>query len=237
MITAHLPLIEKKEIAKDTYAFIFPKPKAFSYQAGQYLSLSIEEPAIAAPKGTMRELSLASAPYENTVELALRFRDSEAKRGFLMLNPGDKAYIQGPFGNFHIQQGTEPAVFLAGGIGVVPFVSLIKQSLYDNTTRDFSVFFSNRKLVDIPYLAELTSLANNSKQLQVISTLTNEEKPGHASGYISHELIARHLPDYKNASYYLSGPQRFVGGMWDILEAMAIPDTVIHGEEFTGYGD
>lgn len=233
--TLHVPLLGKKEIAYDTYAFIFPRPKPFSYESGQYISLSVEKPEIAAPSGTMREFSLVSAPYEKTLEVALRYRETPAKKQYHMLNTGDMAYIQGPFGTFHFEKDSSQIIMLAGGIGIAPFLSMIKQSVHEREDREFYLFFSNRFERDIPYLRELTDLREKTDRLTVVTTLSKETHHAHEEGYISPLLLEKHLTPLPDATYYISGPQRFVGGMWEVLETLGVEDTAIHGEEFTGY--
>ena len=238
MKTLYLPLLRKRELANNTFAFHFPKPPNFSYIAGQYVSLSVAPPEIAGPNGTMRELSMVSAPHEKIIELALRFRESRAKKQFLKLRSGDKAYIQGPFGSFQLEKNDKgQAVFLAGGIGIVPFISMLKDDLYNGQKNDFFIFFSNRREIDIPYASELHAIAEKEPTVFLIPTLTAELPTSwqHETGYISPEMIKKYIRDPKQAMYYLSGPVWFVGGMWEVLGQLGIPEKRIRGEEFTGY--
>jgi ferredoxin-NADP reductase len=237
MQTLYVPLLDKREIAKHTYTFSFPKPQDFSYTAGQYLSLSVDPPEIAGPGGTMRELSLVSAPYENELVLGLRFRESRAKQQFMKLKKGENVYLQGPFGNFQLKKNDRQVVFLAGGIGIVPLLSMLKQSLHEKEARKFFIFTSNRKKEDIPFLQELETIADHNSNIKLVNTLTLEQPDDWLGeqGYISSSLIQQHVPSPSDAYYYLAGPQRFVGGMWEVLEQINVPSGHIHGEEFTGY--
>jgi ferredoxin-NADP reductase len=236
MKTLHVPLLRREEIAENTYAFYFPK-EDFSYHAGQYISLCVEKPEIAAPGGTMRELSLSSAPYENELATALRFRESLAKKQFLTLHPGDMAYIQGPFGSFQLEKTEKPIIFLAGGIGITPLLGMLKQALYEKWQNKFFIFFSNRRPEDIPYRDELDSIVKKNKNTTLITTLTLERPTSWNGeyGYINPAMIKKHFAAPKEAYYYLSGPQRFIGGMWEMLDEIGVHAKQIHGEEFTGY--
>ena len=235
MKTYTIELIQKREIAQGTYEFVFRKPSDFAYHAGQYVSLCVDKPEIAIPKGTMRELSLVSAPYEDVLTLALRFRDTVAKLGFMELEPGDTAYLQGPFGDYHLRAEDKTVVMLAGGIGIVPFISMLRQTFHQGDNRPFFLFFSNRQHTDMPYLPELAQLAKEYPQLRIINTLTGTPRDDFESGYISPILLKKYLTPISEGAYYISGPQRCVGGMWEVLEEMHIPVSHIHGEEFTGY--
>jgi ferredoxin-NADP reductase len=237
MRTYRIMLLERIETAKDTYIFSFTKPADFSYHAGQYISLCVEPPEVAAPGGTMRELSLSSAPYEDVITTALRFRDTPAKKQFMQVKPGEQMYMQGPFGTFQLQKSVGTVVFLAGGIGITPLLSIVKQALYEKQENDFIIFFSNRSYHDMPFLPELHMLTRENKNIRLINTLTlvppddwKEER-----GYISTSMILRYLKHPPAATYYVAGPQRFVGGMWEVLDELGVAARQIHGEEFTGY--
>jgi len=237
MQTLHLPLLKKREIAHNTYEFSFPKPSDFSYTAGQYVSLCVEKPEVAGPNGTMRELSLVSAPHEKTLDLALRFRESKAKQQFLQLKKGDYAYLQGPFGSFQLEKKDKPIVLLAGGIGIAPLLSLLKDALHSRWENKFFLFFSNRRQIDIPYYQELQNIVKAQSTVSFIPTLTTGTPVDwqYETGYITPETIKHYVSRYEQASYYISGPVRFVGGMWEILAELQIPERHIRGEEFTGY--
>jgi ferredoxin-NADP reductase len=185
----------------------------------------------------MRELSLSSAPYEDVLTTAFRFRASPAKRQFLTLQSGDKAYIQGPFGDFHLRENDRNIVFLAGGIGIVPFLSVIKQVLHEKQKKMITILISNRREEDIPQFQELNTLLRHKDTITLVNTLTLAHSQAWRgdTGYISTEMISKYVSEPTTAQYYLAGPQRFVGGMWEILEKLQVTPTRIHGEEFTGY--
>lgn len=229
-------MYEKREIATNTFAFRFEKPQEFSFHAGQYISLCVDTPEIAMPSGTMREFSLASAPYEDVLTLAWRHRDTPAKQQFQDIDIGGTAYLQGPFGHFHLKEGKVPIVMLAGGIGIVPLLSMLKQALHEKRQNTILIIFSNRFLRDIPFLAELKTLAT-SPQITLVNTLTRipETSWTEEVGYVTHDMIRKYIFEPIHAEYYISGPQRFVGGMWEVLDELGIETSHIHGEEFTGY--
>src|SRR5665213_4234325 len=70
----------KQEIAAETMAFYFEKPKGFVYKAGQYVDYTLINPAETDAEGNTRGFSLASAPYENDLMSATRMRDTAFKR-------------------------------------------------------------------------------------------------------------------------------------------------------------
>lgn len=237
MKTWHIKLRERKEIADRTYSFHFEKPADFSYHAGQYVSFSVEPPEIAAPGGTMREYSLSSAPYENELATALRFRESKPKQQFMQLRKGDPVYLQGPFGTFAFHSDAAPIVLLAGGIGMTPLLSMLKQALHERWENEFTVLFSNRRIEDIPFLPELQKIVRVNNNVKLVNSLTLDPATHwkEETGYITPKMIQKFITHPTAARYYISGPQRFVGGMWDVLDDLGISANRIHGEEFTGY--
>jgi ferredoxin-NADP reductase len=119
-------LTNRKEVAVDTMAFYFEKPRGFTFKAGQYVSLTQIDPPQTDAKGSTRTFSIASAPEEAGVMITTRMRDSAFKRCLKTMRLGTKLTMEGPFGDLvlHGDPG-RAAVLLAGGIGVTPFRSIV----------------------------------------------------------------------------------------------------------------
>ena len=133
-----MPLKSKKTIAQDTMAFEFEKPLGFKFNAGQTIDVGI---------GTMvYTFSIAAAPQEKILRIATRMRkESKFKQGLLKAK---KVRIQGPSGDFVLPKSTKKSIiFIAGGIGITPFYSMIKANpphkillFYKNSSRAKTAF-------------------------------------------------------------------------------------------------
>ena len=155
-----IALKSKALIADDTWLFVFEKPPGFRYRAGQHVRMSLLHPTGNDPSGNHRFWSFASAPYEDDLAFAIRMRPSPFKLALSQLAIGDKVHIDmladPPKGAFALEpDDRRPAVFLAGGIGVVPAYAMLKQALADDVPRDFLLIYSNHRPEDAPFVAEL----------------------------------------------------------------------------------
>src|SRR6267143_2462054 len=116
-------LTASETVAEGTMAFHFAKPADFSFEAGHSVTVSLIDPPETDRKGNSRSFSLASAPYETELMIATRMRDTAFKRSLKTMPAGGRIHLRGPAGKFTLDGAdARPAVFLAGGIGITPFV-------------------------------------------------------------------------------------------------------------------
>lgn len=231
-------LKDRKKIADKTYLFSFSKPEGFLYKPGQYISLELIKPKETDSEGAMREFSLTSAPYEKTLSIATRIRSTTFKRLVESLPIGEKLTLSGPFGNMTLHSDIYiPAVFLTGGIGVTPFISMIKHVTQINSKQKIYLFLANRNLSDAVFLNELQSITTGNKQITFIPTMTKETNSAWKGerGYVTNQMIKKYIPDILSPFYYIAGKPRLVWYLRETLEKLGIPDKKIRGEEFTGY--
>jgi len=125
-ILNHTTALRKREqIAEGTIAFHFEKPAGFEFRAGQFLDWTLINPPETDAEGNTRAFSIVSAPFESDV-IATRMRDTAFKRVLRSMPLGTEVKIDGPSGSFTLHKNSaKPAVFLAGGIGITPFVSMV----------------------------------------------------------------------------------------------------------------
>jgi ferredoxin-NADP reductase len=149
-------LKERKEVAEGTMAFRFEKPSGWAFKAGQYLDMTLLDPSETDSEGNVRSFSIASAPHEDTLMVATRMRDTAFKRVLRTMPLGTAVKIEGPFGDLILQNDfTRTAAFLAGGIGITPFRSIVHWAAQDKLSNRIVLFYSNRRPEDAPFLAEL----------------------------------------------------------------------------------
>src|SRR5690348_4754381 len=121
-------LIRHEEICEGTMAFHFAKPAGFDYRAGQSIDLTLLDPPETDAEGNTRAYTLASAPFDDDLMIATRMRDTAFKRVLRNAKPGMKVKIDGPFGSLTLHKNSaKPAVLMAGGIGITPFLSIVRQ--------------------------------------------------------------------------------------------------------------
>jgi ferredoxin-NADP reductase len=206
--------------------------------------MTLIDPAETDSEGDSRFFSLASSPGEADLVIAMRMRDTAFKRILGGLQPGDKVLIQilldVPHGAFALHEdASRPAVFLAGGIGIVPAVSMIKDAIERKLPHGLFLFYSNRRPEDAAYLRELQELAEQNPCFTLVATMTEAEKSAQSwtgeTGRITHSMITRHVGDPLLPVYYISGLPEMVSAMKTMLGNSGVGEDSIKVEEFTGF--
>src|SRR6476646_8209524 len=119
-------LNDRRQVAERTMAFQFEKPDGFTFTAGQSIDLTLMNPPETDGEGNGRTFSIASAPDEDLLLVATRMPDTAFKRVLGTLPINSHVTIEGPFGNLVLHHDQAKAgVFLAGGIGITPFRSIL----------------------------------------------------------------------------------------------------------------
>ena len=233
-------LISSKEISLNTFVFHFDKPPEFSFKAGQFVQVTLENPPETDNAGNIRSLSIASAPSEVDLQLAVRIRQSAFKRSLKALQPGDKIVFDGPFGSFVLHDdAVRPAVFIVGGIGITPVLSILRESFHQKFEHRMLLIYSNRIKDDSPFLQELTELEKKYDRFELVPTFTAPDKSGNSwtgeKGQINEAMIKRCVEDISQPVFYIVGSLEMVLNMTAILRNMDVSGDRIVYEEFIGY--
>jgi ferredoxin-NADP reductase len=167
-------LKSKQQIAEGTYEFVFEKPEEFRFNAGQHVQMTLIDPPENDTKGNSRFFRIASTPPERDLMFAMRTRDSAFKRVLSHMESGEKVLIEilleSPHGSFVLHEDTSrPAVFIVGGIGIVPAYSMIKDAIQRELPHKMFLFYSNRR----PERGENRSLVRSILEAHK-STLKNQ---------------------------------------------------------------
>lgn len=240
MPTHTVKLLRREEVAEGTMSFYFGKPAGFQFKPGQYLDCSLIEPPETDAEGNIRTLSIASAPAEKDLMVATRMRDTAFKRVLKTMPLGTALKIDGPLGSFTLHSNAKrPAVFLAGGIGITPFRSMIVNATCEGLAHHVALFYSNRGPEDSAFLQELQQIGSENKNYQTICVMTKMEKSKHSwhgeTGYIDKAMLARFVPDVAAPIYYIAGPPAMVTAMKEILTRAGVNEDDIRSEDFAGY--
>lgn len=236
--TIDVRLTDKREIAKDTLALSVSKPDGFKFVAGQAIYVVI--PGLGDTTGGIRTFSIASAPQESELKIATRLTDTSFKRHLMAAEHGSVMQIEGPYGDLALHEDVNrPAVFLAGGIGVTPFRSMVLDATNRGLQHQLFLFYSNRRPEDAAYLAELRELEQKNPRFKLIATFTEggAPSPGGAveHGHINAEMLAKHAGDIASPVFYVAGPPEMVSAMERMLWNAGVGRESVRAEKFTGY--
>ncbi len=227
----------REEVARGTIAFRFARPDGFTFRAGQAVNLALVDPPETDAKGNSRTFSLASAPSDDALQVATRMRDTAFKRVLGSLAPGAALKLRGPMGSFTLpDDASRPVVLLAGGIGITPFMSMLREEERGASRRPRVLLYSNRSPADAPFLAELHRLARPGTGLRMVAAITeNAPAPGTWGGIADPQFLADELKGVSGAIHYLAGPPGMVGALRKALAAMNVDSGAIRTDEFYGY--
>lgn len=233
-------LQNREEIAKGTMAFYFEKPDGFQFKSGQHLELTLINPKETDAEGNSRSFSISSAPYEDTLMITTRMRDTAFKRVLKTMPLDSELKIEGPFGSMTLQNDTSrSAVLLAGGIGITPFISMARHAAKNKLPHKIFLFYSNRTPEDAAFLEELQNLIQANENFTFVATMTDAAKSGKPwsgeTGYINKEMLIKYAGDLSRPIYYLAGPPAMALAMREMLNNAGVDDDNIKSEEFAGY--
>jgi ferredoxin-NADP reductase len=233
-------LIQSREVASGSMAFYFAKPSGFVFKAGQAINLDLNDPGSPGTEDLRHAFSIVSAPFEKELVVATRMRESAYKRALRALPPGSTANISGPFGSLALHQDRAlPAVFIAGGIGITPFMSILRQAAQEQSPQHFLLLYSNRKPEEAAFLEELRHLSQGKMHFRLVATMTGMSMSSRPWIGERARIDAAFL---KNAAgtlaepiYYVAGPPAMVEAMRQVLSQMDVGDEAIRSEDFYGY--
>ncbi|PJA78957.1 MAG: oxidoreductase [Nitrospirae bacterium CG_4_9_14_3_um_filter_51_5] len=236
----HVALKQRQEVAKGTMAFYFDRPAGFTFTAGQFIDLSLPNISASDPQGHTRALTLASAPSEQQLMVATRLRDTAFKRMLAEMPLETTIDLEGPFGQFTLPaDDSRTIVFLAGGIGITPFRSMLVEAAHHKLPHHLILIYSNRRPEDAAFLDELQSLQHDNAHFTCIGTMTSPNGGTGTwegeTGRIDPAMLKKYVKEMEAALYYVVGPPAMVNGLHTMLESAGIHKTNIRSEEFVGY--
>ena len=226
-------VVASRQLTPSCHGITLGKPAGFSYRPTQftYLQLETDEGADGRP------MSLASSPTRPTLEYGVRLSDTAYKRAFAALRRGDKVLVQGPFGDFVLNE-ERPAVFLAGGIGITPLKGMAEYAADKGLPIDVRLVYSNREENEIAYREVLEELEKRNPRFRVVHTLTGtaSKQWRGRKGRIDARLVREATNGMSKPVYYLCGTPKMVSDMLEMLGSdLTVPEEDIHVEVFRGY--
>ena len=240
-------LLSRTTIAQDTVAFEIERPEGFEFEAGQFVSIQLLD-FVAPEDGSddgERMLSIASAPHDQRLVVAVRMRDSAFKRHLARGALGKDGLTVGlspAMGDFVLPAGDlSPVVMVAGGIGITPFYGMLRHlqhlAAQGEAVPPVTLLYGNRNLALAAWREELDEMVRALPTLRVVHVVSEEtvSDPGVRSGLIDEALIRDEVPDWARSRFFIVGPTAMVAAMQDCLDACGVPPEQVVIEFFAGY--
>ena len=216
-----LKVKQVKTDTEDVFSLIFEKPKDFQFYAGQYLDYELP---IKDPLGNTRAFTISASPTEDFLMLSTKYGSTPFKKALAQLKAGDEIKTSHPAGTFTLDESSS-AVFIAGGVGITPFRSMIKYAVDNHIKTPITLLYSNtddnflfkKELKEwVKLLPKLTIIYHNSTQNGHLTTLYP-------------------IPYTLYPIYYLAGSHSFVNDLEKILIDSGVDETNIRYDRFDGY--
>lgn len=224
----------------DMYDFVFESDAKFRFKAGQYLEWTLphEHPD---SRGNRRFFTIASAPGEAMVRMGVKFypQASSYKKALAKMKTGDVIAAGQLAGDFVLREGeTKKLVFVAGGIGITPFASILADLTERNESRDIILLYANSRADEIVY-GDVFTRAQNELGLRCLFTLSDPEHIPAGwqgeKGHITADMILKNIPDFGERTFYISGSHGMVTAVEKELVRLKVNPKQIVTDYFPGF--
>ncbi|HVA97238.1 MAG TPA: hypothetical protein VND99_06285 [Candidatus Acidoferrales bacterium] len=231
---------EKVHYGEDIIDFIFaPTTSRTNFAPGQYMEWTLPHQDTDS-RGNRRYFTVASSPTEDSIHLGIKFypQGSSFKKALIAMDEKTPIVAGNVAGDFTLPNDPKTKlVFIAGGIGVTPFRSMIKYCIDKKEERPIVLFYANKVISEFAY----TDIFEQAEKIGIktVYALTDTHsvpKDWHGKvGRITSEMIKEEVPDFMERFFYLSGPHPMVTGYEETLREMGVPLTHIKKDFFPGY--
>ena len=220
-----IELIEKEHLVDNIWAFRFEPTTSLEWIAGQFIRIEVphDNPD---KEGTKRWFTVSSAPYEGIVQITTRLTDSTFKQALAALPIGERLpLLEEPNGDFVWEDSDKPLVFVAGGIGVTPFRSILKQRAHKGLPLNVTLIYGNRSDA-IVFKDEFDTYAQTDPDFKVHYAIGEPLSPA---------TIAGRVPQLNSSLVYVSGPEPMVKALSRQLQDAGLPKEQVKTDEFPNY--
>jgi len=230
---------EKREVAKGTLLVVFDLAgEHVDFRPGQYFWLELLDPPYVDEKGARRHISVVTSPTERGVlALATRLRDTAFKRSLAEIPIGTAVDVEPPKGKFALPDDTaRPYVFLAGGIGITVFRSMLRYIDDLDLPYDVTLVYSNRNRAETAFLGELEELEQRRAGFRLVPTMTDDPEWAGETRRLDAAVLREHLGErFDTATFMVAGPPGFTKGMKDELASGGVDEARVLADSYSGY--
>lgn len=223
-----LKLISKKSETSGVITWTFESYAPLFPIAGQYFHYVLPH-ADSDDRGTERWFTNSAAPIEGHVQITARFdaaNGSSFKRALNELEPGQTIEADGPEGSFTVEDFSKNYIFVAGGIGITPFRSILVEAKLRKLPLNANVLYANRSN-DIAFKEELSDIAANNPDI-TINYIVEPDR-------VDADIIKDYVDQTTDPMVYISGPEPMVKSLAEDLQNKGVDPGIIKIDDFPGY--
>jgi ferredoxin-NADP reductase len=228
---------ETREVAKGTLLVRFAVDEYPEYRPGAYFWVELPDRGHQDEKGLRRHITLVTSPTEKgVVGLATRLRDTAFKRTLAELEVGDEVEVEEPKGSFALPEDTGVEyVFLAGGIGITPFRSMLRYIADTGAPYRVTLVYSNPTREVTAFLDELEELAQRIDGLRMLLTMTDDPDWGGDTRRLTADVVDELVGGLEGKTFLIAGPPAMVEDVSTSLFDAGVPEDRVLANTFSGY--
>jgi predicted ferric reductase len=200
------------------------------HRAGQFCWITVGKSPFSMQQ---HPYSIASSPLRDQIEITVK-ELGDFSSSVKDIVPGTHVWLEGPYGRFyHEPHEVKGAVFIAGGVGITPIMSMLRAARDRGDRSPYMLFFGNTAWDDVMFREEIEEM-KSKMNLKVIHSLTDppEDWEGE-TGYIDQKILERHFPrDVENYAHFICGPPALLDLVEPLLRSYGVPAAAIHTERF-----
>ncbi|HZY38526.1 MAG TPA: FAD-binding oxidoreductase [Mucilaginibacter sp.] len=209
-------VLKTEFVTHNVKRFTLEKPKGYSFISGQATDVSINKPGL---EDDLHPFTFTCLNTDDHLEFTIKIYKGMTKK-LLDIKPGDELILHEVFGAINYQG---PGLFIAGGAGITPFISILRQLKKDIRLAGNVLLFANHTEEDVILKDELDEMLGQNH----IDVISNPTAPGAYGSRIDKEMISRYITD-KTEYAYICGPDEFVAEMKkDLLELGMKEDQIV----------
>ena len=230
---------EKREVAKGTLLVTFDLlGEEVDFVPGQYFFVTLPDVGYQDDKGLRRHITVVTSPNEKGVlGFATRMRASAFKRSLDELPVGSEVEVEPPKGSFKLpEDASRPLVFVAGGIGITVFRSMLRYIREEGLPYRVTLIFSNRDLQSTAFLDELQELEEELPGFRLVLTMTQDPGWDGETRKVDAQFLHEYLGEDVNENTFLvAGPPAMVEGVQEALTEAGVEEENVIAERYSGY--
>ncbi len=232
-------MTEKREVAKGTLLAIFDLlGEEVDFRPGQYFFVTLPDLGHQDDRGLRRHITVVTSPNEKGVlGFATRMRESAFKRSLRALPVGTEVEVEPPKGRFVLPKDpSRPLVFVAGGIGITPFRSMLRFLRGQEVAYRVTLIYSNRDRESAAFLDELRALEQELPDFRLVLTMTQDPGWPGERRRVDAEFFTDYLGDDLSAfTFLVAGPPGMTAGAREALRQAGVEEENVMAERFSGY--
>jgi len=230
-------IIDKKEVAQGTLQVTFEVKEDFTFKPGQYIFVTLTKLNYPDERGPKRQFSIVNSPEDKgKIIITTRITESGFKKTLNELPQGSEVELGPIAGAFVLPDDiSRPLVLIAGGIGITPYMSMLRHIAKEKLPYKITLVFSNRNQALTAFLNEIQNFQFSILNFQLILTMTDDPSWSGEKRKVDAQFIREYFHDVNAQNYMVVGPPKMVDAVNESLLEAGVDISSIKIENFTGY--